>query len=248
MIGSYYETGVGSYYETSGQLGAVGPGIDLSHYGAPYQGMLGLGGCVGCAGLGWVPGAGQSPADDPRIVKQFAKVRQTFRVRGIAGKTAETATAILNAASAAFPGHRVRKASGDGYGAGWGPGGRVGVDIIIAAPTRLGELKMKGRSLQTRNVISRVNPGAALQDARTGVDASQLQETPGVAPAFPGTPADFDAPAPVSEPSEGSFLTRRVGGLPVWAVGGLGVAALVGIGFAVTRKKPVAKNRRRRRR
>jgi len=37
---------IGSYY----QLGRVGPGIDVSHYGAPYQGMLGLGGYYGGAG------------------------------------------------------------------------------------------------------------------------------------------------------------------------------------------------------
>lgn len=34
--------GTGSYYE-SGMLGGLGRGFDVSHYGAPYQGMLGYG-------------------------------------------------------------------------------------------------------------------------------------------------------------------------------------------------------------
>lgn len=251
---------IGSYYNYPPALGRVDPGIDVSHWGAPYQGMLGLGGYAGLgtlyatAGLGtWTPGPGQTPADDPRMVNQFAKVRQTYRVRSVpSDKAGDAATAIMNAARTAFAPNRVRLASGDGYGNGWGPGGRVGVDVTLAAATRLGELKAAGKGLQNRNVISGVSPGATLIDARTGVDASQITAAPGVPAPPPGTPADADAPAPTTSPTEeGNFLTRKVGGVPVWAIGGLGLVAVGGLAFALTRKKKpaaVAKNRRRRRR
>jgi hypothetical protein len=238
--------GIGSYYETQGQLGRIDPGIDVSHYGAPYQGMLGLGmgTLYAAAGLGWTPGAGQTPADDPRMVRQYGKVRQTYRVRNIGGKSAETATAILEAARTTYAGLQVRKASGNDFSNGWGPGGRVGVDITVPVATRLGELKQKGQSLFLRNVISGVNPGAALYDAKTGVSASDIQTAPGE-PAAPDTPVDPSAPTPPPG-NGGNFLTQTFGGVPVWAIGSLAVVGVGGIIFAMTRKKKVAANRRRR--
>jgi hypothetical protein len=224
-----------SYY-TSG-LGVVDPGIDVSHYGAPYQGMLGLG--------AWSPAPGQTPADDPRIVKQFANVRVTYKVRNVPpDKTADAATAMLTAARTAFAPNRVRKASGSGFGNGWGPGGRVGVDIIVRHDTRYGELRQKSKSLQNRNVVSGVSPGAQLLDARSYVKPGMLMDSGGAA--APGPIPDDPVLAP--EVESGPLLTRKVAGVPVWALGGLGLAAIGGLAFMATRKKPVAANRRRRRR
>lgn len=239
--------GFGSYYETSGQLGRIDPGIDVSHYGAPYQGMLGLGAFYANAGLGWAPGPGQTPADDPRMVRQFGKVRQTYRVRSVpSDKAADAAAAILRAARTTFAGSNVSKASGAGFSNGWGPGGRVGVDITVPVATRLGELKAKGKGIQNRNVISEVSPGATLIDASTGVAGRDIVAAPDAPAPAPDAPVDpGGAPVP---PPEG-FLTQRVAGVPMWAIGSLSLVAVGGIIFAVTRKKKaVAANRRRRRR
>jgi hypothetical protein len=208
--------------------------------------MLGLGTLYATAGLGWTPGPGQTPADDPRMVREFGKVRQTYKVRNIpSAKAADAASAIFAAGRRDFAGNTVRKASGNGYSNGWGPGGRVGFDVIFAQPTRLGEIKSKGKAIERGNPVASLASDASLYDAQTGVSAADLLTPPGAPPetADP-TPG---APVPPPEP-EGNFLTQTVGGVPVWAIGGLGIVAVGGLIFALTRKKAPTPNRRRRRR
>ena len=126
----------------------VGPGIDISHYGAPYAQMLGLGDSgdgLGMlyrygAGLGWTPGPGQTPADDPRILSCFGKFRQTYKTSGPSGwgtpaNSTAAANALLRAAQKQFPGQTVRKAGG---GSGWLAGGKIGFEVVLATLMRWG--------------------------------------------------------------------------------------------------------------
>ena len=240
-------------------MGAVGPGIDISHYGAPYAQMLGLGNSgdgLGMlyrygAGLGWTPGPGQTPADDPRILSQFGKFRQTYKTSGPSGwgttsNKRAVGDALLRAARMQFPGQTVRKAGSTG----WVAGGRIGFEVTLAQPMRWGEIKGNGK------IIERANPlGAVVDGLRLTLPLTQkLQgtlETPEAAadPSIP--PADPGAEAP-EESGGGGLLSAKIGGLPVWAVGIMGIGIVGGVAFLALRKKkkpaPVAANRRRRRR
>lgn len=229
----YATAGLGAAIRGPFGFGAVDPGIDVSHYGAPYQGMLGLGAALGQAG-------------DNRWLKRFAKVRQTYKVSSISGQSAAVATTIERVAQREFAGMTVRKASGGGYGSGWGPGGRVGVDIIIPRDMPLIDIKRKGKALQLQNVISGVSSGAKMSDARTSFAAGDVIESPVV-----GEEAEAGVmPIPTGVAEDDGFFGKKVGGVPVWAIGGLGVLAVAGLAVAMRKKKPkpVSANRRRRRR
>lgn len=210
-----------TYYATAG----LGYGVDISHYGAPYQGMLGLGQAT------WSPGPGQTPADDPRMVKKFAVVRSVYRVRNVpSDKAGRLADLLLSRARTLFQGSTVRKIGTTG----WMNDGRVGFEVILAAATRAGEIKL--RNATARDVASQLGGGAELYDAQTIIsptDYMPLEDT--MLP--PG-----EQPVATMESTE----TRTIGGLPIWAAAGIGVAALGALAFVMTRKKPVTSNRRKR--
>ena len=225
-------------------MGRVDPGIDVSHYGAPYQGMLGLG--IGCVGFGCPGGMGAwtgTPSEDPRMVKRHTIVRATWRPRGLAsGASAEAAQRIHYQGRQAFPGSTVRKIGSTG----WIGGGRVGYEVILAQSTRAGEIKQKNFQAGQRAARGMEGGSVTFAEGRTAIPANGFAEA---APDTPPVPEETPTAPPGGETEGGgSFLTDTVGGVPVWAIGGLGIAALGGIIFAVTRKKKVAANRRRRRR
>lgn len=241
-----------SYYET---LQGVGPGIDISHYGAPYQGMFGvppLGayteqpgehfreatagvGMLYRYGLGVAPWTGV-PSADPRMVKQFTKVTATFRVKGINQTdktTTKVADALLAKARALYSGNTVRKAGG---GSGWLSGGRVGFEVILAATTRAGDIKQKNFQAGQQTGSSM---GVEFTDASTLIPSNAFEDAP------PGTP-----PTPETSPSSTESenpLTRKVAGLPVWALGLIGIGVIGGGAVLLTRKKKAPTPNRRRR-
>lgn len=236
---------IGSYYET---LDGVGPGIDISHYGAPYKGMFGVDGLGEMlyryqAGLGVEPWTGV-PAEDPRMVRQFTIVRSTYRVRNLGGDrtAARAADAILAKARALFSGNTVRKIGTTG----WTGDGKVGYEVILAQDTRAGEIKSKNfRAGQ--QAAAQMGGSVQFYDAATAIPSNAFIDAPPSAPATPET-------APSSTPSQeaaaqGNVLTQKVAGLPVWALGLIGIGVVGGVAFVATRKKPapVAPNRRRRR-
>jgi hypothetical protein len=216
-----------NYYAAAG----LGYGVDVSHYGAPYQGMLGV------DGLGqstWTPGPGQTPADDPRMVKKYAVVKSLYRVRNVSSANASRlADLLVSRARALYPGNTVKKVGTTG----WTRDGRVGFEVSLANATRAGEIKQ--RNAGARNVAAQIGGGAELYDAQTYISPSDympLQDT--MLP--PGE-------QPVASPQETPSAPARLGGLPIWAVAGIGVAALGAVAFVALRKKPVAANRTRRR-
>jgi len=219
---------IGSYYET---LDGVGPGIDVSHAGAPYTGMF---------GLGVEPWTG-APADDPRMVRQFTTVRSTYRVRNLGGDrtAARAAEVILQKARALFSGNTVRKIGTTG----WTSDGKVGFEVILAAATRAGEIKSKNFQAG-QQAAAQLGGNVAFYDAATSIPSNAFEDAPPTAPPIPET-----TPSSIATEEEG-FLTQRVAGLPVWALGLIGIGVVGGVTVIALRKKPsaVAANRRRRRR
>lgn len=252
-LGAYYDLpGAPQEYYAAAGLGRVDPGIDISHYGAPYQGMLGLGAYVempgyrgaeyATAGLGagWKPDAGQTPADDPRTVKQYATVKGDYQPSNISSsQTTKAANEILTEARRQFAGMTVNKIGTTG----WTSGGRVGFEVILRTPMRAGEIKRKIAVIG--NLAGpRVGTNTRLLNALTYITPSDFVD----AVVEAGAP---DVAVPESAGEGGGFFSAKVGGVPAWVVGGLGILTVGGILFAVTRKKksaPVAANRRGRRR
>lgn len=312
---SYFdEPGAPQEYAATAGIGAVGPGIDISHYGAPYAQMLGLGGygvgeyvsqplgSVGMlyrygAGLGvpkiaphgswnpsvgparptpswhavthskasgrspssllrfrspwhlsglgavgpWSPGPGQRWSDDPRMVKRFTIVRSTYRVRNLGGeRTAKVAAdRVLAKARALFAGNTVRRIGTTG----WTSDGKVGYEVILANVTRAGEIR--GKNYQAgQQAAAAMGGGVEFYDASTIIPANAYVDAPPEAPATPEV-------APSAEGEEEPFLSRKVAGLPVWAVGLLGMTVVGGLGYMALRPKKkaaVAANRRGRKR
>lgn len=235
----------------------IGPGIDISHYGAPYAQMLGLGNSgdgLGMlyrygGGLGWSPGAGETPADDPRIASAGTKIKVSFKVRNLSsGKSLDAANAIYRAARAAFTGNTVKKIGTNG----WTSDSRVGVIVTLANEARYGEIRAKSKAIETSNPIKAVSGSASLYDARTQklsgslVTPAQIEANPEVLTTDTGPEAE--------EPADGGgFFGAKVGFFPVWLLGLLGIGLTGGTIYAVTRKKKpapaaVTANRRRRRR
>lgn len=213
----------------------VDPGIDVSHYGAPYQGMFGLG------ADDWTPGPGQRPADDPRMVKKFAEITVTYRPSNIPSAKAQAASdTLLAKARTAFSGMTVRHIGTTG----WTNDGRVGFTIILPRDTRAGEIKGKVFQLG-QDVGPRIGTGTALVDSRV-VIPGRMFVTASAPQAEDAASEPLMVPMPTAD--EGSFLTKRVAGLPVWAVGIIGLGILGGGGYMLLRKKPVSANKRRRRR
>jgi hypothetical protein len=265
---------VKTYYAAAG----LGYGVDVSHYGAPYKGMLGIGSYVGeyvnqplgtlyaAAGLGqamwptgpaWTPAAGQIPADDPRMVRQYATVRSTYSPRGISPAQAPRAADLLVAeAQRQFPGNTVRKIGTTG----WTNDGQVGYEVILAQETRAGDIKRKNKAVGDI-VGPTVGTGTSFYNALTWIrDADIAVPTaPALAPSAPSTypgqvpPPSTTLPGPSWTPApteaQPGFFEQEVGGVPVWAVGLIGIAVLGGVAFVVLRKPsaaPTANSRRRR--
>ena len=63
-IGSYYQEGMLGLGQTMYATAGLGRGYDISHAGAPYKGMLGLGTMYATAGLGDAEPGDQSAVDD----------------------------------------------------------------------------------------------------------------------------------------------------------------------------------------
>ena len=219
----------------------VGPGIDISHYGAPYKGMLGLGEMLyRYHGMGVVPWTG-APAEDPRMVKRYTVVRATWNVQNLpSGGARDAASRILYQGRQAFPGDTVRKIGSTG----WISGGRVGYEVVLANTTRAGEIKAKNFRAGSRAQTG-MGGNVRFTAGRTAIPANGFTESGSDAPS---TPEVSDIAAP-------SFMTRRVAGLPTWGWGLIGVGAIGAVVAATTmggrpRRAPAAPtpNRRRRRR
>lgn len=269
QIGSYYQTGAGSYYQSGPGIGAVGPGIDISHYGAPYKGMFGVP-SLGAyterpgfdyeyataglgrgmlyrygAALGIEPWTGK-PSEDPRMVKRFTRVRSTYQVRNVpSDKAAEAAQRIKYQGTQLFRGHTVSKIGSTG----WTGDGRVGYEVVLAQPMRAGEIKQKNFQAGVRAGRG-MGGGAQFLNGRTHIPSNAFVDA---APSAPSTPET----APSSLPGEalstqGNVLTQRVAGLPVWALGLIGIGVVGGVAVIATRgrkkRAPVANRHRRRRR
>lgn len=252
----------------------LGTGIDVSHYGAPYKGMLGVGdsgdglgfyteqpgfdyeyATAGLgrgmlyrygAALGVAPWTGK-PSEDPRMVKKYTKVVATYRVRNLGsnGNTApKAADAIYAEARRAFSGNTVRKLNGSGWGGG-SLQGKVGFEVVLAQPMRAGEIKQKnfqaGKKAQARM------SGTTWYDATTHIPSNAFVDAP---PETPPTPEETPSTTPEQDTAPTPFYSKKVAGLPVWAIGLVGTGLVVGVGYMATRKrKPaVTPNRRRRRR
>lgn len=225
----------------------IDPGIDISHYGAPYKGMFGLDG-VGemlyrYRGLGTWTGA---PAADPRIVQRYTVIRATWRVRNVpSDKAQQAADRLLYQGRQAFSGNTVRKIGSTG----WTADGRVGYEVILAQDTRAGEIKQKNFQAGTRAQAALRDAGgisnAELYDAQTAIPSNAFTDAPPTAPATPETTPSSTTTGPA--PSEG-FLTQRVAGLPVWAVGLIGITIVGGVVVVATRRRPAAVTANRRRR
>lgn len=251
-----------SYYET---LNGVGPGIDISHYGAPYKGMLGVPSLgayteqpgfdyesatagVGMlyryqAGMGAEPWTGK-PSDDPRMVKRFTTIRSTYRVRNLGGdRTAsKAADAIVAKARRLFSGNTVRKIGSTG----WTSGGKVGFEVILAQDTRAGEIKRKNFQAG-QQAAAQMGGNVQFYDAATSIPSNAFQDAPASAPSTPETAPSATA----SEEASGEgFLTRKVAGLPVWALALIGLGVVGGGVVLISKRKTKAPtpNRRRRRR
>lgn len=238
----------------------IDPGIDISHYGAPYKGMLGvpsLGAYTempgfdyeyATAGLGMLYRYGAAlgswtgkPSEDPRIVKQFTVVRSTYRVTGLGGDrtAARAADTLLQKARQLYAGNTVRKIGTTG----WIAGGRVGFEVILASPTRAGEIKQKNFQAG-QQAASAMGGSVSFTDARTQIPQNAFEDAPPTAPAIPE-----EAPSATPQEQDGNFFTQEVAGLPVWAIGLIGVGVLGGAVVLLTRKRPApTPNRRRRRR
>ncbi len=259
---------IGSYYET---LEGIGPGIDISHYGAPYKQMLGVpalgsyteqpgehfrSATAGLghgmlyryqANLGQTPWTG-APADDPRMVRQFTTVRSTYRVRNLGGDrtAARAAEAVLAKARALFSGNTVRKIGTTG----WTNDGKVGYEVILATNTRAGEIKRKNFQAG-QQAAAEMGGNVSFYDAATAIPGNSFVDAPPTAPPTPEM-APSSTPAQELAAQNGNFLTQRVAGLPVWALGLIGVGVVGGVVVLATRKKkapaPTPNKRRRRRR
>ena len=214
-------------YQRAGMARPVDPGIDVSHYGAPYQGMLGL-------GLGNETWSGSPPSADPRMLKQYSKAVLSYAVTNVPSGDAGP-NALQAAARSAFPGQTVRKAWGNGWGSG-GNNGRLGVEITFATATRLGEVKAKSNAMQGALTGAGLT-GARLSQAKTHFNNGDLmtaEERAAHGGGVPVPPSDGLIPPVTGEPSGSTdFFTRRMAGLPVWGWMGLGVGAIAMVGVAV---------------
>lgn len=246
-------------------MGRVDPGIDISHYGAPYRGMFGLDGLgryvdrpgfhaeYATAGLGMLyryHGLGAwtgKPSEDPRMVKRYTVVRATWRAEGLpSGGAAEAAQRLHYQGRQLFPGNNVRKIGSTG----WISGGRVGYEVVLANPMRAGEIKSKNFQAGLRAARG-MGGSVRFVDARTAIPSNAFEDAPASAPT---TPEEEPSATPEQEQSaDDNPLTRRVAGLPVWGWGllGLGTLGVIGaVAFSGPRRRPaaVSPNRRRRRR
>jgi len=182
--------------------------------------------------------------DDPRIVRQYGRVKARFTPRNVTALLAPNVPGMLTAAARArFPRDNVT-------GAGWFSGGVVGFDVIVANETRLGDLRRQMGNVGME-VGPRIGQGTELVNARVQWDWNDIKGAP-------GTPAPAETETTVATgPGEASandgFFGKKVGGVPVWALGLVGLVLVGGVGVAVLRKKPrsataatVTANRRRR--
>lgn len=224
----------------------VGPGIDVSHYGAPYQGMLGLGACgggCGCGGCGMGAWTG-APSADPRMVKRFTIIKATWSAQNLpaSGGAAEAAQRLHYQGRQLFPGHTVRKI-GD---TGWVAGGRVGYEVVLADTMRAGEIKQKNFTAGARAQAG-MGGNVRFTGGQTAIPANGFTEA---APGAPETPEEAPSSTPDQDAAGEPFLSRRMGGLPTWGWGLLGLGAVGAVVTAVTlggkpKRAPVANRRRR---
>lgn len=228
-------------------MGRVDPGIDISHYGAPYRGMFGLDGLgmlYRYQGLGTWTG---KPSEDPRMVKRHTVIRATWRAEGLpSGGAAEAAQRLYYQGRQLFPGNTVRKIGSTG----WIAGGRVGYEVILASPMRAGEIKSKNFQAGVRAARG-MGGNVRFTEARTAIPSSAFEDAPAGAPP---TPEEQPSATPEEQAAgREALMTRRVAGLPMWGwgligVGAIGVIGAVALSGPKRRRAPVTPNRRRRRR
>lgn len=249
-------------------MGRVDPGIDISHYGAPYRGMFGLDGVgryvdrpgfhaeYATAGLGMLyryrgmRGLGSwtgKPSEDPRMVKRFTTIKATWRAQNLpSGGAAEAAQRLYYQGTQLFRGNTVRKIGGTG----WIAGGRVGYEVILANSMRAGEIKSKNFQAGQR-AQSGMGGNVRFTDPRTSIPANGFTESGTDAPA---TPEETPSATLSEQTAAQSPFTRQVAGLPAWAWGAIGIGAIGVVATVALSGKPrraapaVTPNRRRRRR
>jgi hypothetical protein len=167
-------------------------------------------------------------------------------VRNLGGDNtaAKAADKIYAAARSAYSGNTARKLGGSGWGGG-SLQGKVGFEVTLAQPMRAGEIKQK--NFQAGKKAQSQMSGTTWYDATTQIPSNAFVDAP---PQTPPTPEEAPSTTPDQDVAETSFLSKRVAGLPVWAIGGISIVLVGGIGYMATRKKSPAPtpNRRRRRR
>lgn len=244
-------SGMGSYYETGQSMGL--------YYQDPakYPGMKGLG-----AGAEWTPGPNEGPADDPRIVRKFAKVTSVYSPRNISGnQTTKVAEMLVVEARRRFPKHKVQKIGTTGWTSSShrAGSGKVGFEVILSEPMRAGAIKKRFFEIGQK-VGPEVGPQTSLYDARTLFNSRDLSmpEAEEEAEVAMKERQEEDLtkpppePPPAPEEEDTNFLTQEVAGLPVWLIGVLGIGAIGGVAYLTMRggqkTAPVTPNKRKRRR
>lgn len=166
-----------------------------------------------------------APAADPRMIRRYATVKATYRVRGVSAANAPRAVALLNNEAR-------RRFSGGVRNARWNADGSVGFEISLSTDTRAGEVKRK--LFEIGQVVGpQIQNGASIYDAKTIISPSDIAET---APVTTQDGSTVLAPeSETSGPAE-PFYMKTVLGLPVWGLG-LGVVTLGAVGFFFMRRR-----------
>lgn len=204
----------------------------------------------------WNPGAGQTPRNDPRIVKAYSTVRGTWTPSGISRTTAPSVPGLLKAqVQSRLPGWTVKSA-------GWNAAGQVEISVVVPSDTAAGVIKGAffdaGDAVNSQRaaggflVLGTTASGtpAKLINPMTYVNATDIKlpssstTTPSTTPdatTTPSTTPDTTTPTTTdTTTSDQPFYMKSIAGLPVWAIG-IGGIALVGVlGFTALRKKPAA--------
>ena len=192
----------------------------------------------------WNPGAGQTPRNDPRIVKAYSTVRGTWTPSGISRTTAPSVPGLLKAqVQSRLPGWTIKSA-------GWNAAGQVELSVVVPSDTAAGVIKGAffdaGDAVNSQRnasgflMLGTTSSGAPakLINPMTYVNATDIKLP---SSSTPSTTSDTTTtPATTDTGTDQPFYMKSIAGLPVWAIG-IGGIALVGVlGFTALRKKPAA--------
>jgi len=202
----------------------------------------------------WNPGAGQTPRNDPRIVKAYSTVRGTWTPSGISRTTAPSVPGLLKAqVQSRLPGWTIKSA-------GWNAAGQVELSVVVPSDTAAGVIKGAffdaGDAVNSQRNASGflmlgttssgapaklINPMTYVNATDIKLPSSSTPSTTSDTTTTPSTTSDTTTtPATTDTGTDQPFYMKSIAGLPVWAIG-IGGIALVGVlGFTALRKKPAA--------